>query len=254
MIANMLRRLSGKEPDASVSVDEAVAHGAALHANILMLEGRGQRPVLDIKNVNSHSLGVVATDPRTQRRRNAILIPRNTPLPVTAKRVFRTQKDGQKTILVQIVEGESASPDDCSQIGRCVARDLPAELPAQTPIEVRFSYQENGRLTVNVLVAGSRHELRHEITRDNTMNQQQLDAWRLFVTGHQGEGSQITPGSSAVTQVLPGEITIVGGDSMIGPSESSILRGEPPVAKSGQSSIITGDDVGTDDDLQIVDE
>ncbi len=254
MIANMLRRLSGKEPDASVSVDEAVAHGAALHASILMSQEGGQRPVLDVKNVNSHSLGVVATDPRTQRRRNAILIPRNTPLPVTAKRVFRTQKPGQKTILVQIVEGESASPDDCSQIGRCVARDLPADLPVQTPIEVRFSYQDNGRLMVNVLVAGSRHELRHEITRDNTMNQQQLDAWRLFVTGQPGEGSSVVPSPSA-SQVLPGEITIVSGDSMIGPSESSILRAEPPVIKTGHSSIISGDDdVGSDDDLQIIEE
>ena len=44
-------------------------------------------------NVNSHSLGVVATDRRTGRKRNAILVPRNTPLPVTAKRVFRTQRD-----------------------------------------------------------------------------------------------------------------------------------------------------------------
>ena len=61
------------------------------------------------------------------RRRNAILIPRNTALPATAKRVFRTQKANQKSILVQIVEGESANPEDCSQIGKCVVRDLPRD-------------------------------------------------------------------------------------------------------------------------------
>src|SRR5207248_5368387 len=65
--------------------------------------------------------------------------------------LFRTQKAAQRSILVQIVEGESASPDDCSQIGKCVVRDLPPTLPAQTPIEVRFHYQDNGRLTVNVV-------------------------------------------------------------------------------------------------------
>src|SRR6185436_14340987 len=92
MVAKMLRELSGKEPDASVAVDEAVAHGAALHAAILLAKGRGETPFIEIKNVNSHSLGVVATDTRTERKRNAILIPRNTALPVTAKRVFRTQK------------------------------------------------------------------------------------------------------------------------------------------------------------------
>ena len=117
----------GKEPDASVSADEAVAHGAALHAGLILLaQSRANRRAFSIKNVNSHSLGVVAIDPKTQRRRNAILIPRNTPLPVTAKRVFRTQKADQRSILVQIVEGESSVPDDCSQIGKCVVRDLPA--------------------------------------------------------------------------------------------------------------------------------
>ena len=183
MVAKMLRELTGKEPDGSVAVDEAVAHGAALHASIVLARARGEKPIIQVKNVNSHSLGVVASDPNTDRRRNAILIPRNTALPVTARRVFRTQKADQRSILVQIVEGESASPEDCSQIGRCVVRDLPPGLPAQTPIEVRFSYQENGRLTVHVSVAGTNSELKHELTRDNSMSQQHLDAWRLYITG-----------------------------------------------------------------------
>jgi molecular chaperone DnaK len=183
MVARMLRELTGKEPDASVAVDEAVAHGAALHASILLAKGRGETPLVEIRNVNSHSLGVVATDARTDRKRNAILIPRNTPLPVTAKRVFRTQKASQQSILVQIVEGESATPEDCSQIGKCVVRDLPPALPAQTPIEVRFAYQENGRLTVNVSVVGAGRDLKHEIARENSLTPEQLDAWRLYITG-----------------------------------------------------------------------
>jgi molecular chaperone DnaK len=191
MVAKMLRELSGKDPDASVAVDEAVAHGAALHAGILLAKQRGEQPVLEIKNVNSHSLGVVATDRRTDRKRNAILIPRNTTLPVTAKRIFRTQKDGQKSILVKIVEGESASPDDCSQIGKCVVRDLPDDLPARTPIEVRFAYQENGRLSVQVNVAGTHRELKHELARENSLSSEQLNAWRLFITGQPSSEPQL---------------------------------------------------------------
>jgi molecular chaperone DnaK len=200
MVAKMLRELSGQEPDASVSVDEAVAHGAALHASVILAHERGEISRINVKNVNSHSLGVVASDPRTNRRRNAILIPRNTALPVTAKRVFRTQKPNQRSILVQIVEGESANPDDCSQIGRCVVRDLPQGLPEQTPIEVRFAYQENGRLTVHVNVAGTSAELKHEITRDNSMTSEQLDAWRLYITGQQNaEDSHISASDDTMT-------------------------------------------------------
>jgi len=182
-VFDMLRKLSGKDPDRSVSPDEAVAHGAALHAGLLLTKHDGKSPNFSVKNVNSHSLGVVATDTKTRRKRNAILIPRNTPLPVTAKRVFKTQKASQKSILVQIVEGESASPDDCSQIGKCSVRDLPENLPAQTPIEVRFKYEENGRLTVMVNVADTDKQLQHEITRENSMNQDQLNSWRQYISG-----------------------------------------------------------------------
>ena len=153
-----------------------------MHAGILLAKSGGAQPQFRIKNVNSHSLGVVATDAETQRPRNAILVPRNTPLPVTAKRIFKTQKAAQRSILVQIVEGESASPDDCSQIGKCVVRDLPKNLPAKTPIEVRFRYQENGRLTVMVTVAGTDKQLRHEINRENSLTKEQLDSWRDYIT------------------------------------------------------------------------
>ena len=84
---------------------------------------------------------------------------------------------------MRIVEGESASPEDCSQIGKCVVRDLPPDLPAQTPIDVRFQYQENGRLTVHVSVANTNRELKHEIARENSLTAEQLEAWRLYVTG-----------------------------------------------------------------------
>ncbi|MCA9161553.1 MAG: Hsp70 family protein [Pirellulaceae bacterium] len=182
-VPEMLRQLTGKEPDASISPDEAVAHGAALHAGILLSQFEGKSPQFRIRNVNSHSLGVVATDSVTKRPRTAVLIPRNTTLPVTAKRVFKTQKAGQRSIRVQIVEGESASPDDCVQLGKCSVRDLPADLPAQTPIEVRFHYEENGRLTVKVQVAGTGAELEHEIARENSLTTEQLDIWRQYISG-----------------------------------------------------------------------
>ncbi len=183
MVRQMLKEFAGRDPDASVSADEAVAHGAALHAGIVMARSLGNRQPFTIKNVNSHSLGVVATDPKTSRRRNAILIPRNTPLPVSAKRAFKTSRADQASILVQIVEGESASPEECSQLGKCTVRDLPKGLPAGTPIEVKFRYAENGRLNIGVKVANTDKELQHEITRENSLTPEQLDTWREYILG-----------------------------------------------------------------------
>lgn len=212
-VVEMLRRLSGKEPDCSVSPDEAVAHGAALHAGLLLAYHDGKSPNFRIRNVNSHSLGLVATDAKTRRPRNAILIPRNTPLPVVARRVFKTQKTGQKSILVQICEGESLSPDDCSQLGKCSVRNLPENLPNQTPIEVRFRYEENGLLTVTVKVEGTDRALKHEITRENTLTNEELDAWRKYISGLEhaaepapthlvGEVKQVQPSAKAFAETI----------------------------------------------------
>ncbi|OHB73470.1 MAG: hypothetical protein A2V70_03575 [Planctomycetes bacterium RBG_13_63_9] len=182
MVHTMLHQLSGQQPDASVAADEAVAHGAALRAGLLLAEYHGQPATFSIRNVNSHSLGVVGTDPVTRRRRNGILIPRNTPLPITGKRTFRTQKANQKSILVQIVEGESFSADDCTQIGRCSVRDLPANLPVQSPVDVLFHYEPNGRLKVRVTIPNTDRQIETEIVRENSLSKEHLDGWRQYIS------------------------------------------------------------------------
>jgi len=181
MVHTMLQTLCGKEPDSSVAADEAVAHGAALHAGLILARSEGHTPLFKIKNVNSHSLGVVGLDKLTHRRRNGILIPRNTPLPVTAKRTFKTQKENQHSILVQIVEGESPSADDCNPVGKCTVRGLPQGMPAGSPVDVRFQYETNGRLKVKVSVANTDREVETEIIRENSLPKEHLDGWRRYI-------------------------------------------------------------------------
>lgn len=193
----MLKGLAGMEPDRSVSPDEAVAHGAALHAGLLLDRRAGRVPRFQIKNVNSHSLGVVAHHPRTGHLINAILIPRNTALPAEETRVFRTQKESQRSVLVRIVEGEAADPKHCSQIGRCSIHDLPPGLPKNTPIEVGFRYLENGRLDVRVKVAGTGKLLHHEIMRDNSLTSEQLNGWRRYISGLPPLAELVSDGESS---------------------------------------------------------
>jgi molecular chaperone DnaK len=182
MVRTMLRQISGREPDATVAADEAVALGAALRSALILAEEEGKPSIFKIKNVNSHSLGVVGTDPLTKRRRNGILIPRNTRIPVTAKRTFRTQKDDQRSILVPIVEGESPSADDCTPIGKCSVRRLPAGLPAGSPVDVLFHYEPTGRLKVRVIVPGTDRQVTTEIRRENSLSKEHLDGWREYIS------------------------------------------------------------------------
>lgn len=183
MVRNMLHQVTGREPDISASADEAVALGAALHANHILSVSAGNAPTFSIRNVNSHSLGVIGKDPATQLARVGVLIPRNTQLPAVVKRSFRTHKDSQQSILVQIVEGESTSPENCTFIGSCVVRDLPPNLPAGTQVVVTFQYTADGRLRVRVTVPSTNAVVAEEFTHENNMPKQLLDGWRQYISG-----------------------------------------------------------------------
>ncbi|MDA7924815.1 Hsp70 family protein [Mariniblastus sp.] len=181
-VRDMLASLSGQEPDCSLSPDEAVAHGAALRAAMLSNRHSNAFTPSEIKNVNSHTLGVVANEIETGIAKVVPLIPRNTPLPVVARRVFKTHRKNQESILVQIVEGENSTPEDCSQLGRCAIWDLPDTLDVGTLIEVRFAYEENGRLKIKVKVGGSTQKaFRYEIQRPNSLTDEQLASWREYI-------------------------------------------------------------------------
>jgi molecular chaperone DnaK len=178
-IAEMLRSVTGKEPDRSQSPDEAVAQGAAIYAGLLLAQnGGGKRPAFQLVNDNSHSLGVVGIHAQTRQKQNVILIPKNTALPCRAARAFKTAREDQRSVVVEVVEGESHRPEECVQVGRCVIPELPAGLARGTPIEVEYAYAANGTLSVKARVPSVRYSRQVEIRRHEARNLETLDAWR----------------------------------------------------------------------------
>jgi molecular chaperone DnaK len=178
-VSEMLVDLTGKTPDRSISADEAVAHGAALYADLLVQRhglGAGSTQ-FSITNVNSHSLGVVGVEPGTGRKVNAVLIPKNSPLPKSAARRFKTAKPNQPNVRIVVVEGESEMPEACTEVGVAIIRDLPPNLPAGWPVEVRFEYAENGSLTVGGKLSGHESVVTTEFVRDNSLSDDDLMLW-----------------------------------------------------------------------------
>ncbi|MHB8899542.1 MAG: Hsp70 family protein, partial [Thermoguttaceae bacterium] len=182
IVPERLERMSRIRPDRSVNPDEAVARGAALYAGFLLNRRAGRETGFVVSNVNSHSLGVEGIDPDTLRRTNVLLIPRNTPLPATFTDRFTTKRDGQQSIVIQVLEGESSSPDDCTQIGRTVLRGLPPNLPQGTPIDVTFSYQSNGRLEVSTRIPGMERDSHLTIERSSGLSDSKVDDWRRSIS------------------------------------------------------------------------
>ena len=165
MVSEMLEREAGQSVDRSLAADEAVAHGAAIYAGLLARMDGPQFPEFAVRNVCSHNLGVLGIEPETGRPRNRVVIHKNTPLPATKFKGFCTRRKGQQSIAVQVIEGGDASGNHSTPIGRCVVRDLPPELPAETRVEVAFSYASNGRLTVHARVPDIHREVRLDIVR-----------------------------------------------------------------------------------------
>jgi molecular chaperone DnaK len=177
MVAAMLKRELRIEADHSLSVDEAVAHGAAIYAGLLL----STLPLfagMTVQNVNSHNLGVLGIEPSTGRPRNSVVIRKNAPLPATRTRGFKTRRDDQRSVLVNVIEGGDASGNGSTPIGQCTVRDLPPGLAAGTPIEVTFTYQENGRLKVKARLPDVDREAHSTIKRSSGLTRENVAFWQ----------------------------------------------------------------------------
>ena len=179
MVKRMLQQLTALPVDRSISPDEAVAHGAALYADLLLnRQGAGTgKTEFAVTNVNSHSLGIVGIDTRTNRRCNRILIAKNTPLPHAVTKTFKTFRDNQRNVKIRILEGESERPEACSQVGTCTIQGLPPALPKGWPVQVTYAYEENGRLQVTAALKGHDAKATAEFARDNSLPEHDLMLW-----------------------------------------------------------------------------
>jgi molecular chaperone DnaK (HSP70) len=102
-----------------------------------------------IKNVTSHSFGVVALERGTHNEIVSNIILKNTTVPIQAKQTFGTVEANQETADIRIMENsystEKVDPKDSEEIGSAVL-NLPSKLPEGAPIEITFELNDQGRL------------------------------------------------------------------------------------------------------------
>jgi molecular chaperone DnaK len=192
MVPRMLEQLTGRKPDCSLAVDEAVAHGAALYAEMLAPRSgqEDEEPAFAVTNVNSHSLGIMGANPHTGQKVNKILIPKNSPLPHSVTKVFKTLKANQQKVVITVLEGESERPEVCTRIGVCAIHNLPPDLPAGWPVQVSYSYEANGRLHVSARVKDSEAKIDTEFQRENSLPDDDLELWTNYVNGELSDLSE----------------------------------------------------------------
>jgi molecular chaperone DnaK len=150
----LIEKMAGKKPSMELHPDEAVAMGAAFQAALLQIqEGTSDLveikdfPLVEIKDVTSHSMGVISVD-QNDRKVNSIVLKRNTVIPCKFSEEFRTIQDNQREVLVQVTEGESPNAKEVT-----IKAEKPMKLkpyPKNSPIRVDFEYDANQMITVKV--------------------------------------------------------------------------------------------------------
>jgi len=138
MVRALVRDIFGREPNTSANPDEAVALGATIQAGIL--EGGVQNMVL--LDVTPLSLGI-----ETFGGLMNIIIPRNTTIPTKAGELFTTAIANQKSMKIQVLQGERELARDNWSLGTFELEFAPA--PKGVPrVGVQFEIDANGILSV----------------------------------------------------------------------------------------------------------
>lgn len=166
MVLDLVKKLTGKEPNRSVNPDEVVAVGAAIQAGVL----GGEVKNIVLLDVTPLSLGV-----ETQGGIFDKVIERNTTIPTRKSRVYTTAVDNQPEVEIHILQGERPLARDNKSLGRFHLAGLPAA-PAHVPqIEVTFDIDANGILNVSAKDLGTGNQQKITITGSGSLKKDEIE-------------------------------------------------------------------------------
>lgn len=171
-VQKYIEHLTGRETISRVSPDLAVAIGAGIVSGIKSRDEAVKDLVLT--DICPFSLGVDAYNCISRKCEFSPIIERNTSLPVSDTQIYRTVRNNQRIIETSIYQGDSLNLKDDLFLGKCTIKIPPA--PAgQIQIAVRFSYDINGILDVEVTVLQTGEKTQKLIVNNNTLTKEEID-------------------------------------------------------------------------------
>jgi len=166
VIQELVKRLTGKEPNRSVNPDEVVAVGAAIQAGVLA----GEVKDVVLLDVTPLSLGIETLGGVSTR-----LIERNTTIPTRKSQIFTTAEDGQTSVEIHVLQGERDFARDNRTLGRFMLQGMPPAPRGVPQIEVSFDIDANGIVNVAAKDLGTGKEQRITITASTQLSKDEVD-------------------------------------------------------------------------------
>ncbi|RWW35077.1 hypothetical protein GW17_00000119, partial [Ensete ventricosum] len=165
-VQELVKKMTGKEPNVTVNPDEVVALGAAVQAGVLA----GDVSDIVLLDVTPLSLGLETLGGVMTK-----IIPRNTTLPTSKSEVFSTAADGQTSVEINVLQGEREFVRDNKSLGSFRLDGIPPAPRGVPQIEVKFDIDANGILSVTAVDKGTGKKQDITITGASTLPSDEVD-------------------------------------------------------------------------------
>lgn len=165
-VQEMVKRITGKEPDKGINPDECVAIGASIQGGVLS----GDVKDLVLLDVTPLSLGI-----ETYGGVFTKLIERNTTIPTKKSQIFSTAADGQTSVEVHVLQGEREMAAYNKTLGRFQLTGIPAAPRGVPQIEVTFDIDANGIVHVSAKDMATGNSQDVSITASTNLTDEDID-------------------------------------------------------------------------------
>jgi len=165
-VADMVKGITGKEPNKGVNPDEVVAIGASVQAGVL----KGDVKDILLLDVTPLSLGI-----ETKGGVMTKLIERNTTIPTKRTEVFTTADDSQPSVEVHVLQGEREMAQFNKTLGKFQLVDLPPAPRGVPQIEVTFDIDANGIVHVAAKDRATSKEQSMTITGQSSLAKEDIE-------------------------------------------------------------------------------
>ena len=165
-VLELVKRITGKDPNQTVNPDEVVAVGAAIQGGVLA----GEVKDILLLDVTPLSLGVETLGGVMTK-----MITRNTTVPTKKTETYSTAVDGQTNVEIHVLQGEREMASDNKSLGTFRLDGIPPAPRGVPQIEVTFDIDANGILSVTAKDKGSGKEQSISITGASTLSDTEVD-------------------------------------------------------------------------------